>query len=99
LKLINSTSFGESMFLAGFIHKTIKGDLFIEGNYGIPPRNQCGKTLENSRRQITEAETEALLCGAKQPHLQAGWPLGTPISLRVAMSFLHHILGCIYAVL
>jgi hypothetical protein len=33
-------SFGESVFLVGFIHKTTKGDLFVKGNDANPPRNQ-----------------------------------------------------------
>ena len=49
-KLTNSTSFDESMFPAGFNQKTIKEDLFIKRNHGIPPRNRRGKTLEDSRR-------------------------------------------------
>jgi hypothetical protein len=36
-KLINFMNFGESVFLAGFIQKTTKEDLFIKGNDGIPP--------------------------------------------------------------
>ena len=39
-------SFGESVFLVGFIQKTVKGDLFVKGNYGIPPRNRRVKTPE-----------------------------------------------------
>jgi hypothetical protein len=46
-------SFGESMFSAGFIQKTIKEDLIVKGNNGIPPRKQCGKTLEDFRRLST----------------------------------------------
>ena len=86
------------MFSVGFIQKNIKGDLFVKGNYGIPPQNRCGKTLEHSRRQITEAETKTLPGGAGWPHLQAGWPLGPSVSLRVTMSVLHRLLGCIYVV-
>jgi hypothetical protein len=52
-KLINYMSFGESMFSAGFIQKTIKEDLIIKGNNGIPLRKQRGKTLEDSRRLST----------------------------------------------
>jgi hypothetical protein len=48
-------SFGESVFLAGFIQKTAKGDLFIKGNNRIPPQNLRGKDLEGTRRQTTEA--------------------------------------------
>ena len=63
-KLINYMSFGESVFSAGFIQKTIKGEQFVKGNYGIPPRHLRGKTLEGSRRQITEAGLDPLPCGA-----------------------------------
>ena len=66
-------SFGESLFRAGFNQKTAK-DLFVKGNYGIPPRKQRGKTLEDSRRRITEAEPEPLTSGVDRPYLQAGWP-------------------------
>ena len=71
-------SFGESVFLAGFNQKTAKEDLFIKGNYGITPRKQRGKTLEDSRRLSTKVEPVPLTCGASRPHLQAGWPLGPP---------------------
>jgi hypothetical protein len=48
-------SFGESVFSTGFIKKkTIKKDLFIKGNHGIPPRKQRGKTLEDPRRLSIE---------------------------------------------
>ena len=57
-------SFGESMFLAGFIQKTVKGDLFFEGNYGILPCKQRGKILEDSRRLSTKVDPEGLPCGA-----------------------------------
>jgi hypothetical protein len=71
-KLINSTSFGESVFSTGFIQKTVKGDLFVKGNCEIPPHKQRGKILEDSRRLSTEADLEGLPCGAGQPHRQAG---------------------------
>ena len=75
-------SFGESVFSAGFIQKTVKGDLFVKGNYGIPPRKQRGKTLEESTRLSTEAEPVPLTCGASWPHLQ-GSDLWVPlVSLR-----------------
>ena len=57
------------MFSAGFIEKTVKGDLFVKGNYGIPPHKQRGKILEDSRRLSTEADPEGLPCGAGRPHL------------------------------
>ena len=63
-------SFGESMFSAGFIQKTTKGDLFIKGNHVIPQHNRCGKTLEDSRSLSTKVEPETLTCGANQPHMR-----------------------------
>ena len=53
---------------------------------------------EGSRGHHTEVERQRLLGGANQPHLQAAQPQGPPISLHVAMSVLHSLLGCIYAV-
>ena len=64
-------SFDESEFSVGFIQKTIKGDLFVKGNYGIPSHNRCGKTLEDSRMRITEAGPVSLTCWADRPHLEA----------------------------
>ena len=84
-------SFGESMFPAGFNQKTAKEDLFVKGNYGIPPRKQRGKTLEDSRRLSTEADPETLTCGANWPHLQAGRPMGPTWQPLVAMSVLHRL--------
>ena len=84
-------SFGESVFLAGFIQKTIKEDLFVKGNYRIPPCNQRGKTLEDSRKWITEAKLVPLTCGA-------GRPMGPPGQPPVAMSVLHRLKDCIYAI-
>ena len=52
------------MFSAGFIQKTIKGDLFVKGNSRIPPRNRRGKTLEDSRRLSTKADPEGRPCVA-----------------------------------
>ena len=92
-------SFGESVFSVGFIQKTVKGDLFVKGNYGIPPRNRRGKTLEDYRRRITEAEIMSLTCGARWPHLEAARPVDPPRQPPVVMSVLHCLLGCIYAVL
>jgi hypothetical protein len=34
-KLINSSSFGESLFSAGLFYKTTKRDLFIKGKFRI----------------------------------------------------------------
>ena len=62
-------SFGESMFPAGFNQKTVKENLFVKGNYGIPPRKQRGKTLEDSRRQITKVEPKPLTGGAGWSHM------------------------------
>jgi hypothetical protein len=51
-------SFGESVFSAGFIQKTVKENLIVKGNNGIPPRKR-GKTLEDSRRCSTEDDHKA----------------------------------------
>ena len=88
-------SFGKFVFPVGFNQKTAKEDLIVKGNYGIPPRYLRGKTLEGSRRQITEAEAEALICGAARPTggaTQLLWD--RPISL-LRMSVPHHLFGCI----
>ena len=60
------------MFPAGFNQKTAKEDLFVKENYGIPPHNHRGKTLEDSKRRITEAEPVPLTCGADWPHTTIG---------------------------
>ena len=79
-------SFGESVFSAGFIQKTVKVDLHVRFNCAYPQRNGHQKTLEDLGGLHTEAETETLMCGAGWPHLQAVRPLGPPVSLLVAMS-------------
>jgi hypothetical protein len=53
-KLTSSMSFGESLNSAGFIQKTVKGDLFIKRNQGIIMWHLRGKVLEDSRRLSTE---------------------------------------------
>jgi hypothetical protein len=68
-KLMNSTSFGESMIFAGFIQKTIKEDIHVRVNYVILPWNQSGKVLEDSRGLHNESGGEPLTCGAGWPHL------------------------------
>ena len=64
-------SFGESVSSTGFNQKTTKEDLFVKGNYGIPPRDQRGEVLEDSRRLSTKAGLDPLTCGASWPHLEA----------------------------
>ena len=71
-------SFSESVFSAEFNQKTVKEDLFVKRNHEIPPRNRCGKTLEDSRRRITKAGHVALTCGSTRPHLEAAQPLWAP---------------------
>ena len=73
-KLINSMSFGESMFLVGFNLKTAKEYLNIEGKYGFPLRHLRGKALEGPRSHVTETEGETPPGGAGQP------PPGPPVS-------------------
>ena len=86
-------------FLQGLSRKTVKTDLHVRINHAYPPRNGHQKVPEDSRGHHTKARAKGLPCGADQPHLQARRPMGSPISLRVAMSVLHDLLGCIYAVL
>jgi hypothetical protein len=63
-KLINSISFGESVFPAGFNQKTAKEDLFVKRNHGNTPQELHGKTLEDSKRLSTGAGHETLPGGA-----------------------------------
>ena len=91
-------SFGESVFPTGFNQKTTKEDLFIKGNYGIPQRNRRGKTIEDSRRRITEAESVSLTCGAGWPHLEVAQPVGPSCQPPIAMLVLHRFKDCISAV-
>ena len=81
-------SFGESVFLVGFIQKTTKEDLFVKGNHGIPPRDQRGKVPEDSRRLSTKAGLDPLTYGAAQPHCQATRPLWAPPVILFVMSVL-----------
>jgi hypothetical protein len=48
-KLINFTSFGESLFSIGLFQKTTKRDLFVKGKFGIKIQHIREKTLENMR--------------------------------------------------
>jgi hypothetical protein len=53
-------SFGDSLISAGFIQKTIKGDLFVKRNKGIILWHLRGKVLEDSRRLSTEGKASHL---------------------------------------
>jgi hypothetical protein len=90
-KLTNSMSLGESVISAGYIQKTIKGDLHVRGNLRIPPQELRGKTLEDSKRLSTEAHPEGIPCGADQP-------VGSPHQPLVATLVSHHLLSCISAI-
>ena len=92
-------SFGESVFSAGFIQKTVKADLHVRINRAYLPRNGHQKVPEDFRGHHTEAGAEGLPCGASRPHLQAAQPLGPPISPCLIISVLHRLLGCIYTIL
>jgi len=70
------------VFSAGLIHKTIKGDLFLEGNYGIPPRKQRGKILEDSRRLSTKADPKGCHVGLAGPTCRPAGLWVPPFSLR-----------------
>ena len=64
---MNFTSFGGFMTAGVFNQKTVKEDLFVKGNHGIPQRDQYRKTLEDFNRLSTEADPMPLPCGAGQP--------------------------------
>ena len=85
-------SFGESVFSAGFIQKTVKVDLHVGISHAYPLRNEHQKTLEDSRGHHTKAGGETPPGGANQP-------LGVPPISLLGMSVLHCLLGCIYVVL
>ena len=91
-------SFGESVFSAEFIQKTVKVDLFVKANHVYPQPKLLGKDLEHTRRQSTKADLEWLTCGADRHHLQAGWPVGPAGQSPLRRWFFHHYLGSIYAV-
>jgi hypothetical protein len=74
-KLINSMSFGEFVFSAGFIQKTVKVDLDVRLNRTYPQRKLPQKVPEDSRGQHTEVEGEAPPGGASQPYVQVSRPL------------------------
>ena len=84
-------SFGESVFSAGFIQKTAKEDLIVEGNYRIPSRYLRWKTLERSRRQITKVGLDPLLCGVGRPIGGAAQPLWAPLVSLLRMSVPHRL--------
>jgi hypothetical protein len=64
-------SFGESMFLAGFIQKTIKGDQIDKFNRTYPQRKQPQKVPKDLRGHHTESKAEAPPGGAGQPDKSA----------------------------
>jgi hypothetical protein len=92
-------SFGESVFSAGFIQKTAKGDLFVKGNHVIPQRNRHEKTLKDTRRQPTKVDPKSMTCGAGQPHLQVGQPSDPTCQPLFRILVFHRLLDCIYTVL
>jgi hypothetical protein len=62
-KLINFTSFGESLFYVGLFQKTTTRDLFVKGKFIIKIRHIREKTLEDMRRHQNEAGGEGLPSG------------------------------------
>jgi hypothetical protein len=53
-ELINSMNFGKSLISAGFIQKTVKGNIFVKRNQEIILWHLRVKVLEDSRRLSTE---------------------------------------------
>jgi hypothetical protein len=86
------------MFSAGFNQKTVKEDIFVKANHVYPQQDQCGRTLEDSRRQTTVADHMFLTCGAGWLHLQAGWPMGPTCHPLFRMTVLHCLKDQIYAI-
>jgi hypothetical protein len=75
-------SFGESVFLAGFIQKTIKEDTFVKENYRIPSCKQHGKILEDSKTLSNEADPKGCHVGPIGPTYRPTGLWVTPVSLR-----------------
>ena len=49
-------SFGESVFSAGVIQKTIKEDQNVKWNYAYPQQKLLQKVLEDTRSHATKAD-------------------------------------------
>ena len=64
---MNSTRFGESMFVGGFIQKTIKVDPIVRLNHVYPQQKQLKKILEDTRRLSTEDQAKTLIGGSASP--------------------------------
>ena len=73
-KLINSISFGESVFPVGFNQKTTKEDLIVKEKYRVPPWYLCGKTLEGSKSHVTEVEGHPVIGGPRGLGGLQVWP-------------------------
>ena len=83
-------SFGESIFSARFIQKTVKADLDVRLNHAYPQQKQLP---EGSRRlKRTPHQSRGW------PYLYSSWPLGPTCQPPVAMLVLHHLLDCIYVI-
>jgi hypothetical protein len=82
-ELINSTSFGESLFSIGLFYKTTKRDLFVKEKFGIKIWHIREKTLEDMRRHQTKREVRGYQVGLAGPTCR---PLGPP------WGFLHELL-------
>ena len=67
-------SFGESVFSARFIQKTIMVDQHVRFNCAYPQQNRHQKVLEDSRGLHTKAEDERLPSSATRSHLQGPAP-------------------------
>ena len=87
-------SFGEFLFSAGFILKTIKVDLDVRLNRAYPQRERPQKVPEDSRGHHTKAEGEVSPGGGGQ----VGRSLGPTSQPPVVMSVLHRLLDYIYAI-
>ena len=80
-------SFGESVFSAGLIEKTIKVDPNVRINHNYLQQKQPQKVAKDFMRQTTKAEGRWLPGWAGWPHLHVGQPLGPLVSLPIVTRF------------
>ena len=76
-------------FQQGLSRKPSRGDLFDKRNYGIPPRKQHGKILEDSRRLSTKADPEGIHVWLASPTCRLVSPTYRLAGLWVPLVSLH----------
>jgi hypothetical protein len=86
-------SFGESVFSAGFIQKTVKVDLDVRFSRTYPQRKQP------RRFQKTREDTTPKQRARRRQVCRSAGPLGPTSQSSIAVLVLHRLLGYIYAIL